>query len=79
MDQLALQSRARSTLALGMRRRRRAVLRLYAKMWKSNVHSMRADTLISNGYRKDYPDWGHGFLDVFPEQVAQEILDFLDG
>ena len=43
------------------------------------VHSMRADTLISNGYRKDYPDWGHGFLDVFPEQAAREILDFLDG
>ena len=42
------------------------------------THSLRADKLISNGYRKDYPDWGHGFLDVFPEQVARELLDFLD-
>ena len=42
------------------------------------THSLRADKLIQNGYRKDYPEWGHGFLEVFPEQVAIEILDFLD-
>lgn len=39
-------------------------------------HTLRVDKLIKNGFRKDYLDWGHGFLEVFPEQAASEIIDF---
>lgn len=39
--------------------------------------SLRADELLKNGTRKDYPHWGHGFLSAFPEQAASEILQFV--
>lgn len=40
--------------------------------------SKRADTLLRNGFRKDFPDWGHGFMNAFPEAAAREILSFID-
>ena len=40
--------------------------------------SPRADALMQNGHRKDYPQWGHGFLNAFPEESAAEILNFVD-
>ena len=41
-------------------------------------HTRRVDPLLKNGFRKDYPEWGTGFLDAFPQQVAREILGFFD-
>jgi len=40
--------------------------------------SKRADALLKNGFRKDFPDWGHGFLSAFAEDAAREILNFID-
>ena len=39
--------------------------------------SPRADSMMKNGRRKDYPQWGHGFLNAFPEEAAAEILAFV--
>ena len=39
--------------------------------------SPRADALMRNGRRKDYPKWGHGFLNAYPEESAAEILGFI--
>lgn len=41
-------------------------------------HSRRVDALLANGERRDYPDWGNGFLELWPEAVAAEMLAFLD-
>lgn len=40
--------------------------------------SRRADALLSNGYRRDYPHWGHGFLSAFAADAAAEITTFID-
>ena len=40
--------------------------------------SMRVDRYLNNGIRKDYFQWSTGFLDAYPEAVADEILDFLN-
>ncbi|TQV72622.1 alpha/beta hydrolase [Exilibacterium tricleocarpae] len=42
------------------------------------AHSRRVDTLLNNGERRDFPDWGNGFLDVRPEPVAATMLNFFD-
>lgn len=39
--------------------------------------SKRADELLINGHRRDYPEWGHGFLNAYPEAAADAILDFI--
>jgi pimeloyl-ACP methyl ester carboxylesterase len=36
----------------------------------------RIDPYLKNGRRVDYPDWGHGFLNAYPEAVARDMLDF---
>ena len=41
--------------------------------------SKRADAIMRNGSRKDYTDWGHGFLSVNAADAANEILNFIDG
>ncbi|MEM8814672.1 MAG: alpha/beta fold hydrolase [Pseudomonadota bacterium] len=40
--------------------------------------SKRADAVMQNGVRKDYPQWGHGFLNAFAEAAAEEILNFIE-
>ena len=40
--------------------------------------TQRIDEFLRNGRRIDYPDWGHGFLDAYPEAAAAEILKFID-
>jgi len=40
--------------------------------------SKRADNIMKNGVRRDFPDWGHGFLNAYPEQAAAEILSFIE-
>ena len=42
-------------------------------------HTKRADKLMKNGVRKDFLEWGHGFMEVFTAEVAKEILKFFDG
>ena len=42
-------------------------------------HTLRVDAHQRNGRRVDYPQWGHGFLEMRPRQVAAMMLDFLDG
>ncbi len=39
-------------------------------------HTKRIDSVLKNGERIDYPDWGHGFLSAYPEQVSKEIQKF---
>lgn len=41
--------------------------------------SQRADALLRNGRRIDFPQWGHGFLNAYPEQAARVVLDFIEG
>jgi hypothetical protein len=43
-----------------------------------NEHTQRVDKLINNGKRKDYLQWGAGFLDAFPKEASREILTFLN-
>ena len=38
--------------------------------------TLRIDRHLKNGRRVDYPDWGHGFLNAYPEAAAAEMLDF---
>ena len=37
----------------------------------------RADALLQRGHRRDYPDWGNGFLVRHAEAVARDILAFI--
>ncbi len=39
----------------------------------------RIDEHLRNGERRDYPQWGHGFLELHAPDVAREVLAFLDG
>ena len=38
--------------------------------------TQRIDPHLKNGRRIDYPDWGHGFLNAYPDAVAREMLGF---
>jgi len=40
------------------------------------VHTKRVDQHLHHGRRLDYPDWGHGFLDLHSAAVAEIILNF---
>ena len=40
--------------------------------------SQRADDLWRDGRRVDCPDWGHGFMNAYPEDAARLFLDFLE-
>lgn len=40
--------------------------------------SKRADAILRNGYRRDYDDWGHGFLSVHRREAAGDICTFID-
>ena len=37
----------------------------------------RADALLQRGQRRDYPDWGNGFLVLHAADAARDILDFI--
>lgn len=41
-------------------------------------HSRRVDAYLNNGKRVDYPDWGHGFLELWPDQAAEVMLSFFN-
>lgn len=41
--------------------------------------SKRADELLKNGTRRDFPHWGHGFLNAYPADAAAVILSYIDG
>jgi pimeloyl-ACP methyl ester carboxylesterase len=41
--------------------------------------SLRAAGLIKQGRIHELPGWGHGFLDLFPEQAAALVRSHLDG
>lgn len=41
--------------------------------------SKRADDIMQNGRRVDAPQWGHGFLNAYPQDAAALILDFVNG
>lgn len=40
--------------------------------------SKRSDSLVQRGERKDYLNWGHGFMNAYPAAAAKEMLDFFD-
>ncbi|MEM6572874.1 MAG: alpha/beta fold hydrolase [Pseudomonadota bacterium] len=39
--------------------------------------SKRADALLINGRRQDYPAWGHGFLSAHAAEASRELLSFI--
>ena len=41
-------------------------------------HSRRVDSLLKNGERRDFPQWGHGFLSAYPGPAAKVMLDFIN-
>jgi len=41
-------------------------------------HSRRATNYINNGYLTEFPGWGHGCVELWPAEVAHEILNFFD-
>ncbi len=41
--------------------------------------SKRADEIMQNGRRVDFPQWGHGFLNAYPEDAAKVVLEFING
>jgi len=41
-------------------------------------HSRRAVDYLNNGHLTEFPDWGHGCLELWPVEVAREMLNFLD-
>ena len=40
--------------------------------------SKRADSLLRNGHRRDYDDWGHGFLTLHAAAAAADITAFIN-
>ena len=38
--------------------------------------TQRIDPHLRNGRRVDYPEWGHGFLNAYPDAAAAEMLKF---
>ena len=34
--------------------------------------------MLRNGTRQDFPHWGSGFLNAYPEDAARVILDFIN-
>ncbi len=40
--------------------------------------TLRMDAYLNNGRRVDYPQWGHGFLNAFPEDAARDMLGFIE-
>lgn len=40
--------------------------------------SKRADELMQNGRRVDFPQWGHGFLNAYPAEAAGVMLDYIN-
>ena len=40
--------------------------------------TLRIDPYLNNGRRVDYPNWGHGFLNAYPEASAEQVLAFLE-
>ena len=38
----------------------------------------RVDRYLRHGRREDFPDWGHGFLELWPGAIAKIVLEFLD-
>ena len=43
------------------------------------VQSKRADDIMVNGRRTDHPEWGHGFLQAYAGDAANEINTFING
>ena len=41
-------------------------------------HSKRADRLFRNGRRIDFPQWGSGFLEIWPGEAAAVMLEFFN-
>ena len=41
-------------------------------------HSKRVVKYLNNGKLQEYPEWGHGCLELWPDEVAAEMLKFLD-
>ena len=41
--------------------------------------SKRADAIMIKGRRVDHPEWGHGFLQAYPQDAANEIIEFIQG
>ena len=33
---------------------------------------------LNNGTRRDFPEWGNGFLTLHPAEVAEVMLSFLN-
>lgn len=58
--------------------------RLEQPLWVMNLNddlheqTKRADPHIKNGRRSDFPDWTHGCFELFPNEVAQTMLRFID-
>lgn len=42
----------------------------------THEHTKRIDRHLNNGRRVDFPQWGHGFLNAYPADVAREMLGF---
>ncbi len=43
-----------------------------------NEHTKRAVRHLNQGQLVEYPEWGHGFLDAFAQDVASVVLGFFD-
>ncbi len=41
-------------------------------------HTKRVDAYLNNGHRRDFPQWGHGALALWPQEIGQQIRNFLD-
>lgn len=44
-----------------------------------NAVTPRSEAYLQNGKLFERPDWSHGFMDLHPESLAQDICSFLDG
>lgn len=40
--------------------------------------TQRIDPFLNNGTRRDFPEWGNGFLTLHPAEVAEVMLSFLN-
>ncbi|MFK8051368.1 MAG: alpha/beta fold hydrolase [Woeseiaceae bacterium] len=42
------------------------------------THTPRADALLKNGRRQDFPEWGHGLLDAHTTDFASVVMPFFE-
>lgn len=61
-----------------------SISKIKQALWVMNLgddlfeHTKRVDSYLRNGSRTDFPDWGHGCLELHAEEFANQVLSFFN-